>query len=327
MGTQYSHLSLFERQLMFKWYHYDKHSMREIARRLHRSHTTISREIKRNMCTHYVPTWYPHPAYLMYRIRIRDRAQRPYLKTNKTRNYVREKLRLGWSPEIISGRLKLEGNLKYACHESIYQFIYKEEPELIQYLPRKHKKRRVKKPYRIKPSRIKGRKSLVERPVEADDRTQIGHWESDTIVSVDRKCGLNVIVDRKSRLVHISFVKDKTAKLTHEAIVNRLKNHPNKLSKTITYDNGTENTQHLKTNEMLEITSYFCEPYSSWEKGSVEQVNGLIRRYFPKGTCLKSLTYVEINRVEKLLNNRPRKCLGYLTPYEVFREERGALSG
>jgi IS30 family transposase len=297
MGKKYSHLNHSERTLIF-WWKKDKLSAREIARRMKRSHTTISRELRRNY-------WLPNDGYSArsaqecYEYRLKHRARRFRLKSEIIRKYVTKKLKIGWTPELISGRLKREDPENYICHESIYQYIYLEASELIEYLPRKHVKRRIKHPYRSKPQRIKGRVSLTERPTEADERTQCGHWEADTIVSVDRKCGLNVLIDRKLRLAHISFIKDKTAMLTHKAIVKRLKNQPKELLRTITYDNGTENTQHLKTNNKLEITSYFCEPYHSWEKGSVEQVNGLIRRFFPKGTFFESLTYGEIIRVEK----------------------------
>jgi len=324
MGQHYSHLSHQERTLIFYWKK-DKISLREMARRLRRSHTTVSRELRRNLW----PSSYgyiPRGAQMMYQWRLEQRAKRYRLKRPFIRHYVRKKLAIGWTPELIAGRLKLNQSDKYICHESIYQFIYLEAPELIQYLPRKHAKRRIKRPYRTKKHRITDRVSIDHRPPEANLRTHCGHWESDTIVSSDRQSGLNVIAERKSRLTHISFIKNKTADLTHNTIVKRIKHHPDAFRKSITYDNGSENTQHIKTNTKLNLVSYFCEPYHSWEKGTVEQINGLIRRYFPKGTCFGTLSHAEINRVEKLLNNRPRKCLGYRTPYEVFRDERGALS-
>ena len=145
------------------------------------------------------------------------------------------------------------------------------------------------------------------------------------IVAGDRLHGLNVLVDRKSRLTHISFLGNKTAVVTKQVMLRRLNAYPTSLRQSITYDNGSENTRHEKINEVLGTQSYFCAPYHSWEKGSVEQVNGLIRRFFPKGTNFHELRQGEINRIEKLLNHRPRKCLQYRTPYEVFREARGAL--
>lgn len=127
-------------------------------------------------------------------------------------------------------------------------------------------------------------------------------------------------------MTHISLIKQKTALETHRAIFRRLNKYSYDFKKSITYDNGSENTLHLKTNSKLKIESFFCEPYHSWEKGSVEQVNGLIRRFLPKGANFDTLNFGEINRIEKLLNHRPRKCLNYQTPYEVFENSSGALS-
>jgi IS30 family transposase len=156
-------------------------------------------------------------------------------------------------------------------------------------------------------------------------RQEYGHWEADMIVAGDRQHGLNVLGERKSRLTHISLLADKTAAVTKHVIRRRLKRYPTALTQSITYDNGSENTLHEEINELLATQSFFCAPYHSWEKGSVEQVNGLIRRFLPKGTNFHELEPGKINRIEKLLNNRPRKCLNYRTPYEVFREARGAL--
>jgi IS30 family transposase len=128
------------------------------------------------------------------------------------------------------------------------------------------------------------------------------------IVAGDRKHGLNVLVDRKSRLTHISFLANKTAVITKQVMCRRLKAYPNLLKQSITYDNGSENTLHEELNEALGTTSFFCAPYHSWEKGSVEQVNGLIRRFLPKGTNFDELEQAAIHRIEQLLNNRPRKC-------------------
>jgi len=163
------------------------------------------------------------------------------------------------------------------------------------------------------------------RPLAATARRECGHWEADMLVAGDRPHGLNVLVDRKSRLTLMSFLKTKAAAATKKVMLRRLRAYPRSLTQSMTYDNGSENTLHEELNEALGTESFFCAPYHSWEKGSVEQVNGLIRRFFPKGTNFHELGHREIHRIEKLLNNRPRKCLHYRTPYEVFREARGAL--
>ena len=237
-----------------------------------------------------------------------------------TKNYI-----LDGTPELIAGRLKHQHQLPAVCHESIYQYIYVIAPELIRLLPRHHPKRKPKWHYRKTGERIKNRTGIEQRPKAADTRRECGHWEADMIVAGDRQHGLNVLVDRKSRLTHISILPNKTAAATKQVMHRRLRAYPASLKQSITYDNGSENTCHEELNEALGTASFFCAPYHSWEKGSVEQVNGLIRRFLPKGSSFHELGPEEINRIEKLLNHRPRKCLNYHTPYEVFREARGAL--
>lgn len=215
--------------------------------------------------------------------------------------------------------------LPRVSHEAIYQYIYKEAPELTESLPRKHKKRRKKIPYRKKLSNISDKTMISDRPENINNRSEYGHWESDTIESSDRKSGLNVLVERASRMAHITKLDSKKSIDTQKAIQNRLLNHPSELVQSITYDNGSENANHLKVNKALGANSYFCLPYHSWEKGAVEQINSLIRRYIPKKTDISQISGIEIYKIEKLLNNRPRKCLDYKTPYEAFREQHATL--
>ncbi|MCU7849528.1 MAG: IS30 family transposase [Candidatus Thiodiazotropha sp. (ex Lucinoma kastoroae)] len=325
MGAQYSHLSLSERQSIFYWYHYQKKSVREVGRLIGRSHTTISRELRRNIYDYYVPTYYPHPAQSYYKSRMRQRCQREPLKSEETRKYVKDKLSKGWTPEIISGRLELEPSLVKVSHEAIYQYIYKHAPELITHLARHHKRRRKKYPYRKNKAKVIDKTSIIDRPEVVNERIEIGHWESDSIESKGRSCAVNVLLERVTRLVQITKLPSKKSVDTLHAIEKRLSQHPDHFIKSITYDNGTENAKHLQVNNTLSCESYFCQPYHSWEKGAVEQINGLIRRYFPKGTDFKAIHYTKIKEVEEALNNRPRKCLNYKTPLEVYNEKCGAL--
>lgn len=191
----------------------------------------------------------PRGAQIIYQIRLRERAKRFRLKNDKIRLYVHQKLEIGWTPEIIPGRLRVFDPDNYVCPESIYQYIYCLAPELIEYLPRKHKRRRVKHPYRTKTERIKDREPIAVRPLAADTREEYGHWESDTIVSGDLKHVLNVLIDRKSRVVHITLLNQKTARETTEAIIRRLQKYPENFIRSITYDNGSETTQHQVINE------------------------------------------------------------------------------
>ena len=324
MGKNYSHFDHKERTLIY-WWRKEHLSLRDMARRLRRSHTSISRELKRNRWCG--KEYFPRGAHLLAGYRLQDRAHRERLKSQPVRAYVQQKLPLGWTPELIAGRLKLQGELPTVCHESIYQYIYCVAPDLIACLPRHHSKRKPKRPYRKAGERITNRKGLECRPKAATTRRECGHWEADMIVAGDRQHGLNVLVERKSRLTHISVLENKTAAATKQVLLRRLKRYPAALTQSITYDNGSENALHEEINAALGTQSFFCAPYHSWEKGSVEQVNGLIRRFLPKGTNFQELRRGEINCIEKLLNHRPRKCLQYRTPYEVFREARGALDG
>jgi len=146
------------------------------------------------------------------------------------------------------------------------------------------------------------------------------------VVSKGNKNGINVVLERVTRLTHITKVKSKRASDTAKAIEKKLIKHPSDFVKSITYDNSTENAKHVATNEKLNCDSYFCAPYHSWEKGAVEQVNGLIRRYFPKGTDFNEVTSKQLKWVEDKLNNRPRKILGFKTPQEVYNEYCDALT-
>jgi IS30 family transposase len=322
MGKDYSHFDHKERTLIY-WWRKEQLSLREMARRLRRCHTSISRELKRNRWCG--KEYFPRGAQLLAGYRLEARARRERLKSKQVRAYVQQKLQRGWTPELIAGRLKQQGELPAVCHEAIYQYIYCVAPDLIACLPRHHPKRKPKQPYRKTGERIKNRTGVEQRPNAANTRRAYGHWETDMIIAGDRNHGLNVLVERKSRLTHISFLKNKTATATQQVLCRRLNAYPAPLKQSITYDNGSENACHEGINETLGTQSFFCAPYHSWEKGSVEQVNGLIRRFFPKGTNFHELGPRQINRIEKLLNNRPRKCLNYRTPYEVFREARGAL--
>lgn len=325
MKKKYTHLTLCERRRLFIWYHYEKRSIREIGRLLGRSHSTISREVRRNKSYYYVPTYYPNPAHTDYRSRMRKRVQRLKLNNPELLNYVVQKLKRGWTPQIISGRIKLTGEVGYICHESIYQYIYKYAPELIKYLPRKHKRRRKKRPARRYISKTSLKTSILDRPIEVNERLSFGHWESDSIESKGRKLALNVVVERVTRLTHITKLSSKKAVITKNALIKKLSKHPKESVRSITYDNGTENASHIKVNDQLGCESYFCQPYHSWEKGAVEQVNSLIRRYLPKGTDFSEVSDKAILAIEIAINTRPRKCLNFKTPIESYNERCGAL--
>ncbi len=210
-------------------------------------------------------------------------------------------------------------------YEAIYQYIYCEAPELIGCLARRHRKRYQRgHSRRHKQSHIPERISLTERPHEAAGRNVIGHWEGDTVISRKSPAALQVLAERKSRYVQLTRLRRKTANAMKSAVILRFHALPADVRKTLTLDNGSENTEHREITRSLGTKTYFCTPFHSWEKGTVENAVGLVRRFFPKKTDFSLVGDAQIRKVETLLNNRPRKCLHYATPYEVFS---GAING
>lgn len=289
----------------------------EIAKRLKRNKSSITREINRNKGGPHRRHYRADFAQKQSRCRrYRANSNNPK-KGSEIWEYVEEKLKLGWTPEIISGRIEIDLGLKVS-HESIYKHVYRAHGDLSRYLPSGRVWRRPKSLRKTPRIKIPNRISILERPESINAREEEGHWESDSIVSRKSKVGLQVMVERKIRYVQITKISNLTAQVTENTILSRLSTFDEGFRKSITYDNGSENSNHEKINEVLGTRSYFCEPYHSWEKGSVEQVNMLIRRYIPKGTNLALITDKEIQDIENALNNRPRKCLGYQTPQELL---------
>lgn len=319
----YTQLTLLEREQLHArlW---DKLSVREIARRLHRSPSTISREINRNT-PEVLKRYTPHLAQEKYDTRKRAARERARLKDPKIVLYVEQQMSgKNFSPEQIAGRWNRKHKNLTISHEAIYQYIYNrcrpgEQGDLRPFLKRKHKNRRRK--YIVgKEARttIPKRISIEQRPAIINSRRTFGHWEGDSIVSSKSTAGLNNITERKSKLTRISKFEYKTAEATSDAVIKKLEQYPEKLRQSLTMDNGTENAGHEAMTEALGTKCYFAHPYRSSERGTNENTNGLIRYYFPKGTDFATVSEEEIQRVENLLNNRPRKCLNYQTPLEVF---------
>lgn len=325
--NKYKQLNLVERERIAAYRILGK-SKREIARLLNRDHSTISREICRNdKAVAGMRGYVACKAHQQSKQRKQKSGVRLRLKAQSTRDYVHEKLHLGWTPEQIAHRLSLDRPGSSICHEAIYQYIYEDYQEGIGLLPRRHPKRYLKKYSRKRqPSKIPNRISIEHRPTEINTREVFGHWESDSIESQLSLAAVNVLIERKSRLVKLQHLPQKTAENNRHAIHLSWHGLPVEARKSITYDNGSENFHHYKINIEFGTSSYFCQPYHSWEKGAVENTNSLIRRFIPKKTNLEKISQNELDRIEALLNNRPRKCLGFKTPYEVFFQLCGALA-
>ncbi|MBU0707786.1 IS30 family transposase [Patescibacteria group bacterium] len=272
----------------------------------------------------------PRLAHERAKTTIKQRGQRPRLKEQSIRDYVKEGLQTNhWSPEQIAGTLPQKILGTTVSHEAIYQYIYSQYTRggygvlvgenLRIYLKRKHKVRKRKEVhFKVEKGAIKDRVLIDQRPVVVDLRVESGHWEGDSVVSKKSKVGLNTIVERVSGLVKISKIVNRTSRETQRVITKRLQRVPSYLRKTMTLDNGSENAKHKEITKQLNMPIYFAHPYHSWERGCNENTNGLIRYYFPKGTDFATISNEEIQTIERRLNNRPRKRLDYKTPQQVF---------
>ena len=323
MNKQYTQLTLQEREKIFVLRARGK-TATEIAGVLGRHKATISRELRRNRAPTY-NRYSAHSANRRSTQRNKRRGRRPKLANKALRQHVTKMLlKEQWSPEIIAHCLSSDIPGTQLSHETIYKFIYASDNpkrrELIQALTRQHCKRK-RRGYSRKhcKTHIPSRCSIKERSAVVFQRARFGDWEADTMVSRKSLAAVAVVLERKSRYAKLAKLKRKSAGRMRSAINRRLGRLPKHMRQTITYDNGSENTEHLLVNECLGTKSYFCEPFHSYEKGSVEQVVGLVRRYLPKGCDLSQITARQLRMIEKRINNRPRKCLQYLMPTEVYK--------
>ncbi len=238
------------------------------------------------------------------------------MKDETLQKHVRAQLKEGWSPEVISGALRKEQRKSVVSHETIYQWAYKEG--LVKHLPR-GKPRRHRKRWRLKASRgtqgLGPVPGIIERPSIVSSRRRFGDWEGDSMLG-RRKRGVIVSVqqERKSRYIVLTKCRDKSARCTQRAVTKRLSTFKQALRRTLTLDRGTENAEW----KSFGLPIFFCDPYSSWQKGSVENVIGLLRRYLPKGMDLATVTPKQLKGIQNRLNNRPRKILGFRTPADVL---------
>lgn len=300
-----------------------KVSLRSIAKKLGRHHSTLSRELDRN--AKYGRSYIPCVAD-RYAIRkaLRQRF-RAALKNPEVFVYVREKLRLGWSPEIIAGRLKKDHPGQSVHFETIYKYIYGKKTKrdkLWKYLELGRKKRRVKTGRSVqRVSRINGATSIDLRPKSVDKRKISGHWETDNMegVKTDIKV-LSALVERMTRVTLLTKLRNRKSITKSKAVITRMNEFPDKMKLSLTVDNGPENTRHKLITNKLGMPVYFCHAYHSWEKGGVENRIKKVRRVLPKGDSLDSVSEEKIQEIEYWLNSTPMKVLDYMTPYEKMRE-------
>lgn len=300
--------------------------VRAIARLLKRDHAVISREIRRNTGASREYTAAVAKSHTARNARITN--TRILDKNPHLRRWVVDRLKNDWSPEQIAGRLKERPPKKVhgmsLSHETIYQWIYEGEGRWLHLYPhlRKGKKKRQKR-YARKPQKchIPERISIHERPEEITKRTIFGHWESDSLLGKGHQHGLSVQYERVAQLTRLHRVRSMKAEETKTALEDSIRSLPASLWKSITFDNGSEGAAHHIIRRQYGIDTFFCDAFASWQKGGVENMNGLIRQYIPKGTDMDTVTDAAISGIEERLNNRPRKGLGYRTPNEVIAEE------
>lgn len=319
------HLSLEERQYLYKLREWG-HGIREISRRLRRPASTVSREVRRNEVeTPFLlgmngleRAKYSHEKSKARRKQCRHRDR---LKCAEIRLYVEAKLKLGWTPELIAGRLSLDHPGLSISHEAIYQWIYIDHRDLVKYLPLAGKnKRRKRGSGRLRRLRQPAapKRSIEVRPEVVKERMRVGDWEGDTVVSRQSKECVLTLLERKSRYVIYRKLPNCSARSASEVMKAELSNVPRELRHTMTLDNGPENSGHKTVDEVLGIETYFCHPYCASERGGVENANGFFRRFFPKKTNFSLVAEEQIHQAQDARNLRPMKCLEFQTPHEVF---------
>lgn len=290
-------------------------SLCKIALAVGRDKSTISREISRNTGGR---GYRFKQADEKAKARRSNASKAPKKLTGEMQSTIREKLLEDWSPEQISGRLKLEG--KAISHETIYQFVWHDKRaggKLYKHL--RHRGKLYNKRSTGKSGRgcIPDRIDITARPAIVETKSRIGDWEGDTIIGAKHKGAIVSYVDRHSKFTLLKKIDRKIADLVTQATVDKMADLPHPV-RTITYDNGKEFAAHKDIASALNTSCYFATPYHSWERGLNEHTNGLVRQYLPKSIDFTGVSDDEIQAIEYRLNNRPRKVLQYKTPFEVF---------
>lgn len=297
-------------------------SLRFIARQLKRSVSSISEEVQRNSVQGEYKAIEAHE--LSQKRNSISRRTNP-LKNSTIYRYVYDKLRCGWSPEQIAGRLKRNNHGEtIICHETIYRYIYSpagKEKQLHEYLVRQHRRRRPWYGRCLYRRGIANRISIRERPDEVNNRLVFGHWETDVVEGKAHSGGIQSMLERKTRLYRAKILVNIDSEYGWKAQAALLADLPMWARQSVTLDNGKENYNHEKLTRDYGIKTYFCDPHCAWQKGSNENHNGILRRYIPKKTDVTTVTQYELDAIVEEINNRPRKCLNYATPIEAFTKE------
>lgn len=319
---KYVHLSLVEREILFG-FKKEGLSFRAIAIRLGRSHSTVTREWKRY--TRYGREYLPIKSHTKAKMLESAQRTKAPLKSKEVYLYVRDKLRHGWSPETIAGRLSLDHSGTSIGIETIYRYIYNSRKtrgeHLWRYLTQHRRKRLTLHSRKVKGHKWNNVLKIDERSTEINQRCSYGHWETDDMEGIrSDSARVSVSVERKSRFVLYDKLGNHKPITKSQSLTDTLHKLPRHMVLSLTCDRGIENQYHQNTSASLgSIPVYFCNPYHSWEKGSVENSIKRLRRFLPKHTSLKDLSPTYLKQLETYANHTPRKCLGYKTPFEVLQ--------
>lgn len=331
--NSYNHLTLEEREKLFVW-HESGVSIRKIGKRLNRNPGSISRELKRNATgigkrsrEYLIFKYIPCKAQVKSEKRALKQRTKAPLKCPEIFLYVRIHLRKPyyWTPEEIAGRLSLDHPNLSIDDETIYRYIYGRKQRFMKLWVhlRHHRKRRMKHQGRkVKGcGRLPTALPIEKRPEGANTRQEAGHWETDNVgaIKTDRTV-ISATVERKSRIVRLGKLKDLKAGTKRKLLVARFKKENTLFQKTMTIDRGPENSEHARFTKQTTMPVYACNPYHSWEKGSVENSIGRLRFFIPKKSSVDQLTQKDLILIERIMNNTPRKCLSYLTPNEAYEK-------
>lgn len=314
---RYNHLTSLERDQLYVLREIDKLSISKIAEEMNRSQSTISRELRRNSFADKL--YLPDKAQQMVESRRKESKEKFGSVSEITIVHIKQRLEQYHSPEQLCGRMKLEG-LDSVSYETIYQMIYADHQGLggyKKYLRQKQKKRR-RKGNKQKRGVIPGRVGIENRPLIAEMKTEIGHWEGDTVIGANHQGVIVTYVDKASKYLLAGLVKNKTVEQVNQLTMKLFAEVKQSFRTTITFDNGREFCGHQEIATKLGLDVFFANPYHSWERGLNEHTNGLIRQFVPKGKSFSIKMAEEFQEYVELINHRPRKSLDYRTPYEVF---------
>ena len=332
MARTYRQLDLDQRRTLFRLVE-ARRPVGEIAARLGRHPSTIYRELGRNrfregdrgFCGYF-------PLTAQDLARGRRQRRRKLAADGGLRARVVERLRAGWSPQQIAGRLKQEQGRASVCHETIYRHVYGPEgrrDDLYRHLPKARRRRGTRYGRRPRSACIPRERWIENRPAEVGDRQAFGHWECDLLIFRKQhgKANVTSLMERKSRFTFLLPNGDRRSIAVLAGVADALRPLPEDARRTITFDRGSEFAGYAALDRHLALESYFCDPHSPWQKGGVENANGRVRRFLPREAEPAALARARLRRLADRLNDTPRRCLGYRTPREVFEAHLAAPIG